>query len=376
MALWSFLCDVGGGITFDDNSTDTARWVHALPIGNYKHPVYGDINIDAARVKAFVDSVKNKVRGIEPSINYDHNNSGPASGWVKDADGRDNGVWLFVDFTADAIKSIKEKAYKYFSAEFNDEWTDSQGVTHKDVILGGALTNRPFMKNLVPVNLSEDTYKVAFELISAITGTPVDSLKGGTNVELTEEQLTKIAEKTAETLLQKQLQSKPADPAVQKLTEIPELKALAEENPLVKLLLSQVETQNIDISTKAKELKEAEIQAKLRDFDGTKIILTPVARKLAETVAMNIPAELSEPFWQLLTEMKRGSSFLVQLGETAGATVHYGSQKSAQTQLQEIANGLKATNKQLSDIDAFEDACKANPALYAKYRNELLGVTN
>src|SRR4029077_1534061 len=45
--------------------------------------------------------------------------------------------------------------WRYFSADFTDVWTDPQGVEHQDVLFGGGLTNRPYMKNLLPVNLSE-----------------------------------------------------------------------------------------------------------------------------------------------------------------------------------------------------------------------------
>ena len=92
---------------------------------------------------------------------------------------------------------------------------------------------------------------------------------------------------------------------------------------------------------------------------------------------LQLPYELTEKFWTLLTEMKKGSSFLVELGERAGATVNYGSQKSSYQQLQEIGKGYRRENSDLSEIDAFERACAENPNLYTRYRTELLeGVTS
>jgi hypothetical protein len=361
----SYFIDVSG-LQLSETDDKATTWVHALPIGTYKHPVYGDMSITADRVKRFADSVKTKVRGIDPSINYGHNGDGEAAGWVKDAENRNDGLWLLVEFTKTAVQKLKEKAYRFFSSEFHDEWTDAQGNKHTDVIFGGALTNRPFMKDLVPVNLSEATVDTAYELVSAITGSSVDSLKGG-NMPLSEEDLKKIVDGVSTKLSE----SKVTDPAVKKLTDIPELKALAEENPMVATLIKFVETQNVELATSAKSLKEADIAAKLSEFDRSKIILTPVARKLAQDLMMELDESLIEPFWKLMEAMKRGNSFLVELGERAGATVNYGSHKSAAKQFDELTAKLK-TDKKLSDADAYEQAASENPALYASYRKELM----
>lgn len=361
----SYFIDVSSLKLSEENDAVT-KWVHALPIGKYKHPVYGDIDVSTERAKRFADSVKNKTRGIDPSINYDHNNQGDAAGWVKDAESRTDGLWLFVDFTKTAVQKIKEKAYKYFSAEFHDEWEDAHGNKHTDVVVGGALTNRPFIKDLVPVNLSEATVDTAFELISAITGSDVNSLKGG-NMSLSEEDLKKIVDGVATKLTE----TKVTDSGVKRLTDIPELRALAEENPTVATLIKFVETQNLELATSAKSLKEADIAAKLSEFDRSKIVLTPVARKLAQDIMMELNEDLIEPFWKLMEAMKRGNSFLVELGERAGATVNYGSHKSAAKQFDELTAKLKTENK-LSDADAYEQAARENPALYNSYRKELM----
>jgi len=361
----SFILDTAG-LTFGEGNDADATWVHALPLGDYKHPTYGTLSFTADRIKAFADNVKSKIRGVDPSINYEHNNESVAAGWVKNAEPRADGLWLFVEWVKDAAQAIKDKKWRYFSSEFEDEWTDSQGNKHKDVILGGALTNRPFMKNLVPINLSEETYNLAFDLVSAATGKDVDSLKGG-NVELDEAAITKIVDQLATKLSEQKV----TDPATKSLADLPELKALAEENPMVATLIKFVETQNLELSTNAKALKEAEIKSKLADFDRTKIVLTPVARKLAGDIMMELDERLQEPFWKLLTEMKRGSSFLVELGERAGATVNYGSHRSAKQEIDDATKKLMSEDK-LSEADAFERVAANNPALYTRYRNELM----
>lgn len=369
MNSW-FVLDVGSVTLSEENGVESS-WVHALPLGDYKHPLYGTISINAERAKRFAENVVGKVRGIDPSINYVHDNNNVAAGWVKNAESRADGLWLFVEWVKDAAAAIKDKKWRYFSSEFADEWEDSKGVKFKDVILGGALTNRPFMKNLVPVNLSEETYDLAFDLISAATGKDVEALKGG-NMPLSEDDLKKIVEGVATKLTE----SKVNDPSpTANVWDDPALKQLAEENPLVKALMNQVESTKTNSIQTAQQLREAEIAHKLAEFDNSKIVMTPVARELAKQILLKLDDGLQEPFWRLLTEMKRGSSFLVELGERSGATVNYGSPKSAKQQLDDLAKTIKNERK-LSDVDAMEAAVAENPALYARYRSELMEGAN
>jgi hypothetical protein len=360
----NYLVDATGLSFADANSSLT--WVHALPLGSYKHPTYGTIDITPERAQRFVSSVKSNARGIELSINYEHKNDSGAAGWVKDAEARSDGVWLSVDWVPDAATALKDKKWRYFSAEFDDEWTDPQGTKHTDVIVGGAITNRPFMKNLVPINLSEATMNNAFELVSIVTGKDLDSLKGG-NMPLSEEDLDKIVTKLSE-----KLSPKPADPPkpeMPKLSDIPELKALAEENPMVKALIEHVESQSVNLAESAQKLKEAEIERQLADFDRSKIVLTPMAREKVVKIMNQMPQELSTEFFTLLQELKKSSAFLVELGERAGTTVNYGSPKSAAKQFDEATTKVMGEAK-LSYTDAVERVASENPALYKRYRAE------
>jgi|SRR6185369_1521789 len=371
MTHFSYLVDLSALTAFDENNGVKSSWVHALPLGNYKHPVYGTISIDSEKATRYAESVNNKTRGIDPSINYNHNNQDIAAGWGKKAEARADGVWLFVEWTNDAATQIQEKKYKYFSAEYEDEWTDPQGNKHTNVIFGGALTNRPFMKNLAPINLSEETYNIAFDLVAAATGKSADDLKGGNSVGLSEEDLKKIIEGVSAKVVETKATT--TEPTLaQKLSDMPELKTLAEENPLVKALIGAVETQNATLAENAAQLKTAEIAKKLTEFDTSKLVMTPVARQRVLKFAEALPNELHDAFWAILTDMKRSSSFLVELGEFTGATVNYGSPKSAQTQLEEAAKKLiSESGGKKSFSEAYDEAVSQNPALYERYRVEM-----
>jgi hypothetical protein len=135
-------------------------WLHAMPVGTYDHPVYGELSFSSERLARFADNVKNKVRKIDLDIDFDHKQDiakgSQAAGWIKDADVKDDGLWIGAQFTDDAKAEVKAGKWKYLSPEFQDEWTDAQGNKYQDVLLGAGLTNRPFLKDLLPIAASED----------------------------------------------------------------------------------------------------------------------------------------------------------------------------------------------------------------------------
>ena len=143
------------GIAFEDGRPDSS-WLQAFPVGEYTHEVYGKIKMTVERARNMATNIVSKVRGIDLAIDYGHDSGGEAAGWVTSAEARHDGLWLFVEWTQAAAVSIREGKYRYFSPEYMDEWTHPQsGDKFKDVMVGGGLTNRPFLKNILPVNLSE-----------------------------------------------------------------------------------------------------------------------------------------------------------------------------------------------------------------------------
>jgi phage I-like protein len=95
-----------------------------------------------------------------------------------------------IEWTKLGTQLIKDGIFKYFSPEFDFQYEDLE--THEqfgNVLLGGALTNRPYFKSLAPVALSENMYAGFINSTSKFT-------KGGENkMLLTKEQLkAKLAE--------------------------------------------------------------------------------------------------------------------------------------------------------------------------------------
>lgn len=152
---FGFIVDLEN-VKLSDGKTSSS-WIQAFPVGKWEHPTYGKIEMNLDKAVRMAANVNMGVRGQDLDIDYDHKElRKDAAGWVKQAEARPDGLWLLVDWTREAFQKIKDKAYRYFSPEFSNVWKHSaSGQIFRDVLWGGALTNRPHLKGIQPINLSE-----------------------------------------------------------------------------------------------------------------------------------------------------------------------------------------------------------------------------
>lgn len=136
-------------------------WIEALEAREYHTDSYGVVPVTVDKLNNLAASVKNKVRGIALSTDYNHGQDAAkgskASGTIHDAKVEGNKLLLNVAFTPTAKDEIKNGEWKYFSSDWTDSYTHEDGTVHTDVLLGGGLTNRPVAKSLnpLPINFSE-----------------------------------------------------------------------------------------------------------------------------------------------------------------------------------------------------------------------------
>jgi hypothetical protein len=302
-------------ITLDENSNTS--WIMALKAGVYSHPLFGEIAIDMDRASRFVANESSRVRGIQMDIDYDHKaRRDDAAGWVVQTEARTDGVWYQVEWTEEAAQKIRAKQYKYFSAEFADEWTHPEtGATYKDVLFGGGLTNRPFIKGMVPVNLSESEAEQArlAEETTPSTGS-VGATEGGA-VDLTAiRKALKLSEGTSDAAV--------LEAAVAKLAEVPtpapeadDIKALAETNPLVAKMLAAQQESEKRLAEMEASVRLAEVRTALHEVDAdTTIAITPATKELAQPLLTKLPHKERAELVAILRQFAEGKG-TVQLGE-------------------------------------------------------------
>ncbi len=152
--------------------------VHILKVCNLKDK---GIEITESMLKGAKQNFDDNVRGIDIAIDYTHDNENgekPAAAWLKSLELSDDNKDLYgmVELTPKGEEMIKGKEYKYFSVDLSPLYEDEEGKMHSNVLMGGTFTNRPAIKGLAPIKLSENinNNKIDMELtkeeISSIEG--------------------------------------------------------------------------------------------------------------------------------------------------------------------------------------------------------------
>lgn len=371
------------------SETEEGTWIQAMPLGEYMHPQHGLIKFTPERVKNFSDSVNNNVRGTALDIDYDHKAyHGAAAGWVKAAEARTDGLYLLVDFTPAAKKQLADKEYRYFSPEFIDKWTHPKsGLSFTDVLFGGGITNRPFLKDIQPVNLSE--------LVAANDPTVTQMNEGGKNV-TDDERKAKAVElgltedATSDEILAHIIanpvavenEGKESDPeSVSEVAAsdpvIAAAKKLGETNPELKaftdLMIAKFDAQQVELSEASATLRLTEVSTAITSltdtFKAKNYTLSPVVQKKLTEFVLSMPSKkLTENSINIIKYCAEMA--FVALGEKGRSrTGDADNSSSAIVKMSEKATALMKTEN-ISMSSAMKALSESDPDLFAEYREE------
>lgn len=137
--------------------------VQILKEGRFEHEDYGVLELTAEVLEKMKVNFDAKVRGIDISLDYTHDNEGgqsPAACWIKELEVRGESgkkeLFAKVEFTPKGKSLVLAKEYKYASADFSIDYRAEDGKHFPYVLRGGTLTNRPFIKGMKPIKLSEN----------------------------------------------------------------------------------------------------------------------------------------------------------------------------------------------------------------------------
>lgn len=190
----------------ESGGTAIPNVIHLIPIGSWDHDMYGPIIITGADIQQFKDNFDAHVRnGVFITAGHEGFEELPAVGWIESVEVRDTGLWGAVEWNPDGKELLSEKAFKFFSPEFYQEYADPQThQVYKNVLTGGALTKSPYFKELEALVMSEKKLKKSFnenktmnlnELVDKDITTLSDEEKAFIKEhasELTEDQKTKV----------------------------------------------------------------------------------------------------------------------------------------------------------------------------------------
>ena len=161
-----YLTDISD-IQLEEKDGKKSSWIEVFREGEWNHPKWGIIKGTKKLFNDFISNWKSNVLGREIALDKTHNPEEGATGWIKDMKIVGDRLKALVEWTPWGIELIEQKGFKYFSPEYRDSYTDKEsGKEHKNVLFGGALTNRPFLTDLAPIVLSEDLENQCFKTVN------------------------------------------------------------------------------------------------------------------------------------------------------------------------------------------------------------------
>jgi len=122
--------------------------------GTFTDPRYGRFSITPAMLQSFVKNFDAGVVGREVFIDRAHKPEDGAAATLLSLSVEGNRLRADVAFTPFGVDLVKNKGFRYLSADYADDYVDNEaGEHHGPTLLGAALTVRPVVRGLDPVEL-------------------------------------------------------------------------------------------------------------------------------------------------------------------------------------------------------------------------------
>ena len=137
-----------------------SKWVTVTRTGTFHDPRYGSFEITHEHLLSMVANFEANTYGQDIVLDLAHRPQEGAAGFIRQLSIEGNGnsykLRALVAFTPHGIDAVKNKGFIYLSAEYSENFIDNeQRQEHGPLLIGAALTPRPVIKNLDPVQLAE-----------------------------------------------------------------------------------------------------------------------------------------------------------------------------------------------------------------------------
>ncbi len=124
--------------------------------GTFRDPRYGEFDITRDMLLSMVRNHQSGAAGQAIFIDVNHQPGLGAAAEVKELSVEGNRLRARVEWTDYGIAAVKERGFRYLSAEYHDDYVcNESGKHHGPTLLGAGLTVRPVIKRLYPVQVSE-----------------------------------------------------------------------------------------------------------------------------------------------------------------------------------------------------------------------------
>lgn len=255
------------------------------------------VNVSKEYLASMIKNFSEGVRGIDLMLDYSHESDKKAAAWFKELilENDNSELWAEVDWTPKGEEIVKNKEYRYISADFHPDYQDNETLKKfGPTLLGAGLTNRPVVKRMEPVILSENSKKEGDDM-------PVDQK----DYENLQEENKKLAKKLAD--MEAKMKKEEEDKKMQEQKD-QEAKELKEKNEKFDTMLKTgrvVEAQRKPyLENDAVKFAELQAEVKLDEkadttngtnkTDETKETSSEKLARLAEDMAKKEKMTLSE----------------------------------------------------------------------------------
>lgn len=376
------ICATGRGwrLFVENKFSDPPEWIPLMPKpGEFNHPEYGKIKITQDRNRRFIQNFKDGVYQSRLPINAEHKPTEEgAYGWITEmrlnSDASVDGRTQWTDLGNTAIKNDR---FQYISPEWFDSWAQkSTGKVHSDVLIGAALTVRPFFKedSLRPLVASEAG------LFAVDKSFPEGEGEGEVKVKRVFKDKDRIFVFTAfEPIQQEVVKMEPEKVEPKKGADVqePEAKQLAEtlktENATLKTANETLGEQNKQLSERVGKLEK---DAQRKRFTETAKAFNGATEKHVQQMefiashdekgeASDLLKEYVETQIAVAEQLKAADLF-TEVGHDAP-----GKQLTALDRINEEARKMREADPKLTTEQAVARVTEMNPKLYNEYRAEM-----
>jgi hypothetical protein len=152
--LRRFVAELPKNLSLDGAAPQT--WVTVTKIGHFYDPRYGEFYITREMLLAMIDNFNKRTYGQDIFLDVAHAPSHGAAAKFLKLSLEGNKLRALLEWTPFGIEAVKERGFKYLSADYTENYQDNeQRAQHGPLLFGAGLTIRPVIKGLDPVQLSE-----------------------------------------------------------------------------------------------------------------------------------------------------------------------------------------------------------------------------
>jgi len=142
-------------VNLDGDGGDVTRWVTITRTGTFHDKRYGDFDITLQMLSTMVENFRANVYGQAIFIDLNHEIEHGAAAEIKELRVEGNRLRALCEFSDLGVDAVRKRKMKYLSAEFHPNYKDNEHQKeHGPTLLGAALTIRPVIKGLDPVELA------------------------------------------------------------------------------------------------------------------------------------------------------------------------------------------------------------------------------